>query len=273
MGYPGLAQQDNVENAPYSYFSIQSVKTMSQWIQLNYVTNSVPKSNKKKFIIHVNTAFLLQGSAKDPDGDTRYYNWEQVDHAKSRCNHNDFSPTLKTGPIVRNYLPSTEPWRYIPNLERIKAGKLTDSGPSPEAWETVPTVPRTLTFAFVVIDRKLLSGEAGNTAVEMVGIKVIEGEPFRITSFNEPTTVEGGSTREVTWDVANTDRGEISASTVTISFASDGVYFNDILAAGVPNNGRAEVRFPEEATTTGRIRIRYDDHIIIAINTADITIN
>lgn len=93
-------------------------------------------------------------------------------------------------------------------MERIKAVKLTDSGPSPEAWETAPSVPRTLTFAFIVMDRKLLSGEAGNTAVEIVGIKVIEG----------------GSTREVTQDVANTDRGEISARTITISFASD---FND----------------------------------------------
>lgn len=133
--------------------------------------------------------------------------------------------------MFRVFQPTNVPYGFCPRLERIKEGKLTDSRTSyksPEAWETVPTVARDLNFAFVVRDRKIRSGEAGNVAVDKVLIKVFDVTPFSLTSFNMATIVNQRSKHTVTWEVGGTANPEINTKTVTIKLAADGKNFNDI---------------------------------------------
>lgn len=281
MGYPGKSGGGNdVELARYPYFTWVSTKLMIENINYHYFVKSIPKSNRKpvigdiktKFVIPTGTAFLLNGTATDPDGDTLYYLWEQSDQYTGVVSRFKYSHNLTSGPIIRNYNVVTESHRFVPKLERIKAGTLTDEGPFPQAWETVPTVPRTINFAFVVRDRKLLSGEAGNMDVKLVEIKVVQSEPFKITSFSSSASFSQGSTQNIQWNVGKTADSEINTKTVTIKFASDGINFDYILASKVPNNGSASIVFPSVTTRTGRIMIQGDDNIFISINTADITL-
>lgn len=68
---------------------------------------------------------------------------------------------------LRNYDITTEPSRFVPKLDRIKAGKLTDQMPNPEAWETVLSVPKFIRFAFVVRDRKLFSAKNSRKSLKL----------------------------------------------------------------------------------------------------------
>lgn len=280
MAYPGRTVYDNVRNIHIPYFTWTSSKIMMTTILMNDQLKTLPKKNRKpviqdmktRYVIPTGTAFLLNGKATDPDGDVLYYLWEQTDMFAGIVNHDTYSPDLEAGPIIRNYEPTLESYRFVPRLDRIKTGQLTDSKPWPQAWETVPNVARTINMAFVVRDRKLLSGEAGNTAVQIVEITVVESDPFKIISYNTPTTLTRGAQADVNWNVGNTAGSQINTPTVTIKFASDGVNFYDVLAERVPNNGHAVVTMPSQFTNTGRIMIQGDDNIFITINTGDITL-
>lgn len=253
---------------------------MLDHIATNWQLKTKPKSNKPpvisemktEYVIPQGTAFLLDGKATDPDNDKLVYQWENSDFCLSRVDHNNFGPKITECPIIRDYDPVYETYRFVPKLDRIKQGKLTDSGPDPEAWETVATVARNIKFAFVVRDRWILSWDMGNIAVKIVNIKVVEGEAFSITSFNTDSSFSRGSRQTVKWNVANTNQGEVNTPTVTIKFASDGEHFDQVLASKVPNNGSCDITFPSVSTTKGRIMIQGDDNIFIAINTHDITL-
>lgn len=280
MGYPGRVQENNVQGDPYSYFAFRNVQAMVQHIQRNFLTNSYPKANRKptispmktRYVIPTDTAFLLSGSATDPDNDTLYYNWEQIDSYTQVVNTRTYNHDLATGPLIRNYGPTRDSFRFIPKLDRIKSGELRDGKPV-KVWESVPSVARTLHFAFTVWDRKMLSGEAGNTDVKIVGIKVVQSAPFAFKNLKTNTRISRGSSQELQWEVGATAGEEINAKTVTIKFASDGINFNKVLAEKVPNNGRYTVTFPNETTSNGRLMIQGDDNIFITINTGDITLN
>jgi hypothetical protein len=61
----------------------------------------------------------------------------------------------------------------------------------------------------------------------------------------------------VTWNVAGTNEAPVNTATVDILLSTDGgATFPEVLAIGVPNDGRHRVNLPEIDTTQAMLKIR-----------------
>ena len=69
--------------------------------------------------------------------------------------------------------------------------------------------------------------------------------PFLVTSPNTAVTLDGGSTQNLTWNLANTDAAPVSTANVKITLSADGgITYPYTLAASTPNDGSAAVTSP-----------------------------
>ncbi|GJH40653.1 hypothetical protein RCZ04_12030 [Capnocytophaga sp. HP1101] len=238
--------------------------------------NAVPDiPDLKSYTIPYGTAYLLEGSATDPDGDALLYTWEESDNYTGVGNYS-FSPNSRSGATARSLLPSATTYRYIPRLERIVQGQLTQQNPKiDDAWETVLNLGRTLHWTLMVIDRPVGSYAMGNTAYKTIDV-VVSGEagPFKVSSHTEPSTWYVGQKVNLQWDVANTNKAPVSAEKVKILFSTDGGRtFAHTIATGLPNNGKAEVAVPDAIKTErGRFMVKAEENIFLAVNAGVISV-
>jgi len=288
MSYNGLC--GNGQNIPDSgeddnYFHASSLERMINYITFgigsncgtdNNIANTAPivdaSPNNPTYTIPINTPFELTGLANDAENDDLTYCWEQYDE------DGPGTPTLgKIGaaaasdplaPLFRSFPPTTSSTRTFPSLTNILAGNNTGL-----AFEALPSVDRSMTFALTVRDNNPIGG---SIVCDNIEIDVEDrGGAFGITSQNTSTTLLGGmgSTFTVTWNVAGTTGGNIQCAQVDILFSTDGGdTFPIVLANNTANDGNASVSIPNQITTEGRIKVICSDNIFFDINNADITI-
>ncbi|TDU43282.1 putative secreted protein (Por secretion system target) [Gelidibacter sediminis] len=273
MAYAGLCAPQNVQRASSDYFhqiSLQQIWTNitqgnSTCAILTATGNTAPKAMAgPSYNIPISTPFKLTGSSTDADGkSTHTYTWEQFDLGEA----GPATETTRYGPIIRSLNPSASPVRYIPRYEDV----LFNGGIS-TTWEKLPSIERTLTFAFTVRDNDTRGGQ---TAVDVMEVHTIDAPgPFKVTSQNENITWEIGATKKVTWDVANTNRAPINTPTVNIKLSIDGgVTFPYILAANVPNDGAHDIKVPNGTETSkARILVEGVGNIFYNVNTTNFKI-
>lgn len=286
MSYAGITGANNVQNYADPYFhyvSIEQILTNLQnrtcWVG-STITNNPPVANAgNDYTIPKGTAFLLQGTATDSDGDTLYYNWEQIDDGT--ITNTTFGPTNTSGANFRSRPPNTSPERYMPIIERIIAGQLTETNPTVTAnntsWETVSDVARDLNFAFTVRDRNITGGTGqtpqGSSNTMKVTVDGASG-PFAVTSQNTAGhIVFAGDSETVTWDVAGTDGGAVNTPNVDILLSTDGGFtFPTTLATNVANDGSHNVTLPIIQTTTARVMVKGSGNIFLAMNSTNFEI-
>ncbi len=275
MGYAGITQEDDVQPAGDDYFHYFSVLQISQYATTTSCAQTTPLTNTPPeigalpdFRIPVGTAFVLEGSASDPDaGDVLTYAWEQIDDGV--VSSANFGPENAAGANFRSLRPRVDSVRYFPRLDRVITGDLTQTDPvSGSAWETVATVDRELNFALTVRDNAPGGGQLNS---ELVKIRVEEeAGPFRLISQGTPQTYPMGSVQTLNWDVARTDGAPINAQLVDIYLSADGgLSFPFRIAQGLPNIGSANVQIPRVFTPFARFMVRASDNIFFAINSAD----
>ncbi|GIM54073.1 reprolysin-like metallopeptidase [Capnocytophaga cynodegmi] len=281
MGYAGVIDNQNVQKKTDPYFHHRSVYDIMQSVKGKRPATMLPSSNNppeidnlKSYTIPHSTAYLLEGSATDADGDNLLYTWEQSD-SRARGNYL-FSPTLKSGATARSLPPSTSSKRYIPRLSRIVSGKLTQSNPPiGSEWETVLTIGRTLNWSFMVLDKKPVTNAMGSTVYKTIQVVVdASAGPFQITSHTENSSWFAGQKQTITWDTASTNTGSINVKKVTVLLSTDGgITFPHVLAKGIDNNGIARITIPKTLRTTqGRYMVKADENIFLAVNSGTITI-
>ena len=282
MSYAGVSRDYDVQQHADPYLHHRTVYDITENLQSkscateNSTGNTPPEiPDLKSYTIPYGTAYLLEGSATDADGDALLYTWEQADNYTT-SNSYYFSPTMRFGATARSMKPSTQSYRYIPRLERIVAGTLTQQNPRKgDAWETVLNIGRTLHWTFMVIDRPLASNQTGNTVYKTIEVVVsADAGPFKVTSHNQNSTWVVGQKVKIEWDIANTNKAPISVNKVKILFSTDnGATFPHTLATGLANNGKAEVTIPASLKTTqGRFMIKAEENIFLAVNAGTITI-
>ncbi|WP_326552036.1 M12 family metallo-peptidase [Micromonospora sp. NBC_01813] len=193
-----------------------------------------------------------------------------------------------------------DPTRVFPDMAQILAGNTNaktgacPAAPEPPASgsatnltqalvdcysEFLPTADwvgydndRTMHFKLTARDGRVGGGGVGNAETEVV--LAPDAGPFLVTSQPVPSFYLGGSTQEITWDVAGTDAAPVDAAQVKISLSTDGAKtFPYVLAEAVPNNGSATVTLPNIDTTTGRIKIEAVGNVFFDLNDADIRID
>jgi hypothetical protein len=265
MAYAGICGSDNVQNNSDDHFHAISIDNM--WTRLNQAPtcsnntsngNTAPTVNAgTDYTIPYGTAFTLTGTASDPDGTTLSYCWEQVDVGTVAGVP---TPTSPTGPQFRSYSPVSTPDRTFPRLEDILDGDLTPQ------WEVMPSVARTMNFAFTVRDNGTPNG--GQTNRDDMTVTLANTGPFRVTA--PDTTNESfvtGATTNVTWDVAGTTANGINTSNVNILLSTDGgLTFPTVLAANTANDGSESITFPFIFEPYCRIKIEAVGNIYFAIS-------
>jgi subtilisin-like proprotein convertase family protein len=273
MAYAGICPS-NVQAHSDDDFNYVNVRDISANVQTGNstcafqtpLTNQPPTADAGlDYTIPKGTAFVLEGTATDPDGMASLtYNWSENDPEQSPGNAAPQS-TYNVGPMYRCISPQPSPNRYMPNLRTVVLNSLANT------WEVTPTVARTMDFSFIVRDNDVAGGQ---TASDLMTVTVDNAGPFVVTSQNTSTTWNAGATETVTWNVAGTNTGNVNCANVNIYLSVDSGYtYPYIVATNVPNNGSASIAVPVGVTTTtGRIMVRGAGNIFYALNSSLITI-
>ncbi len=276
MGYAGICAT-NVQGNSDAHFNYVNIRDISQNIKtgnstcarVTTISNNPPTAQAgPDFNIPKSTAFVLEGSATDPEGlASLTYNWSQNDPSRAPSNSSPQS-TWTSAPLYRSRMPVTSPNRYMPKILDIILGNLTPT------WEKTPSVGRILNFSFVVRDNDI---NGGQTDDDLMRVYVANAAgPFEVTSQANFGVVWNENAREtVTWDVANTTASPVSTPNVDIFLSTDGGFTYPItLASGVPNNGSATITVPTgNLTNKARVMVRGAGNIFFAINSRNFEID
>lgn len=215
------------------------------------------------FTIPKVTAFELEGSATDADGDALLYSWEGFDRGLSAGSWNSGSV-----PYFRSYAPDTIPYRMFPKLSVVLGGSTTGI-----KGEYYPQSAQTLNFRLAARDGKMGGGGVCYAATQVV---VANSGPFKVTDPNTAGIVwYQGAWPVVTWDVAGTDAAPVSCDRVNILLSTDGGFTFFEVVANTENDGVASVPVPSVSApvSTCRLRIECANNIFFDINDFNFSIS
>ena len=226
--------------------------------------NAIPTANAgSDFSIPKSTPFRLVGVATDADGlSTLTYNWEQIDNTPAQM------PPLATntvGPAFRSLPSKDSPIRYMPDLETVVGGNLSNT------WEVLASVERDYNFSFFVRDN---NAGGGGAARDDMMVSVVDVDPFTVTSQTTAESWDVGSTQTITWNVGSTNAAPINSALVNIRLSIDGgVTFPIYLKTDTPNDGTEDIVVPNNPSTDARIMVEASDNIFYNINPLNFTVN
>lgn len=271
MGYAGICSP-NVQNNSDPYFHAISIQEMTSRITstschstLSFSNAAPSLTNLQDYSIPVSTPFILTAEASDMDGDSLLYCWEQM--------NNQVAPmppqsTNTVGPTFRSKIAESSPSRYFPPLNNVVNN-------SPNTWEVLPSVGRTMNFRVTVRDLPQINGNAGCTDEKNMVVTTVSGAgPFIITSHNTPTIWEEGEVVTISWNVANTNIAPINCGQVEIVLSYDGgSHFSTVMGTNLPNIGSANVTVPVGTSAQARFMVKAINNVFYDVNNAHITIN
>ncbi|MBU0655462.1 MAG: hypothetical protein KJ914_10070 [Gammaproteobacteria bacterium] len=265
MSYSGLCEPDNVQTNSHEAFHIASINQIRAFAHTpgslgnlcadkTVQTNAAPTVDAGgDYIIPAGTPFELTGSGADADLDTLSYSWEQIDAGAASTILEDTSNNA----LVKVLAASSQPARTIPDIPLfLRVGY--------QRGHILPATTRAMNFALVARDG------AGNTAFDSMRVSVIDtGERFAVTS-PDSTSLTAGSTQEILWNTAGTDKTPIDCTAVDIDLTADGKDYLRLLQE-TENDGTASVTLP--TTLPGGfknyIRVKCHNNIFFALSATD----
>jgi len=274
MGYAGITGSTDVQPHSNDLFSTASIAQISVYLKtgngnacpvITNTGNNAPTANAgADRIVPMLTPFRLTGKGTDANGDNLSYIWEQVDAYEAGANTLPKTTTTK-GPEFRTYNYSTAKVRSFPSDTTVLRGA------TGWKWESLSGVDRDLNFRFTVRDNH---PGAGNNKSDNVLIKVTStAGPFKIISPNTAVSWVAGTTKTITWDVANTNLAPVNCANVKIVLSTNGgKTFTQVLKASTPNDGSEQIVVPNTATKKARIAIVAVGNIFYDYSDANFTI-
>ncbi|MCF2873640.1 MULTISPECIES: reprolysin-like metallopeptidase [unclassified Tenacibaculum] len=271
MAYAGICAPQNIQNNSDDYFHTISIKEM--WNHIQSVAscgtktdtgNTAPTADAgSDYTIPKSTPFVLRGTATDAQGTASLtYNWEQIDTESASV---PLESESTQGPAFRSLPSDTSPNRYMPKLSTIVAGNTSTK------WEVLPSVARTLNFAFTVRDNH---AGGGNSARDDMKITVTNDEAFTVTAPNSAVTWNTAETQTITWNKGKTDEAPINCAKVNIRLSTDGgLTFPILIKENVDNDGTEDIVVPNHPTTKARIMVEAADNVFYNVNSTDFIIN
>jgi len=269
MSYAGLCGSQNIQFPGDLYYHQISLASMFFHIQSSGVCpvdqtlsgNSAPTADAgADYLIPQGTPYKLTGTSTDPDGTGSHtYTWEQYDFGPAGAP----TDTTSAGPLVRSFLGTTNPIRFVPNIPDLLIT------PGSQTWERLVTVDRDINFRLTVRDN---DASGGQTAVDAMKATVTtQAGPFEVTSQSTPNQIvwTPGTTETITWNVAGTTANGINEANVNILLSTDeGLTYTTVLAANTPNDGTEDILVPDVDATKCRIMIEAVNNIFFNINEA-----
>lgn len=277
MGYAGITSYDTHLHSIDVFHSASIAQVQANMAgktcpTVTSLTHGAPIVNAGlDYIIPKSTPFILTGSAIDSNGDVMNYVWEQNDDGVGQTNANSAARIAKpTGSNWVNYLPSTTPSRYFPNIASVVANSPTTSGLDVTS-EALSSVARTLNFRLTARDNNILGGQTGFDDT-VITVNATAG-PFAVTAPNTSVSWVVGTNQTVTWDVAGTTANGVNTDFVDIYLSNDGGYtYPILLASRVPNDGSEVILVPNNIGTTKRIMVKGNNHVFFDISNSNFTI-
>ncbi|OXA81152.1 zinc-dependent metalloprotease [Flavobacterium frigidimaris] len=270
MAYAGVTGDYDIQNTSDDYFAYVSILQIQNTLAgkscpVNAaITNNPPTIDAgPDYTIPISTAFILNGTGSDAEGDTITYNWEENDNATTTSGGNSIAYSTKPdGPLFRSVVPNSSTIRYMPQLNYVLQNKLTTT------WESVSSIARTLHFTLTGRDNAADGAAQTNTDAMIVNVASFAG-PFAVTShINDGVSWWQGLSETVTWSVNNTNTLQGSTA-VNIKLSTDGgLTFPIILAANTPNDGSEVITLPTSVPSSKNCRILIEPtaNIYYAIN-------
>jgi subtilisin-like proprotein convertase family protein len=273
MGYAGICPA-NVQAHSDDYFGYVNIRDISSNVKtgtssscpvIANFSNRAPVVNAgSDYVIPKSTAFMLTGTASDPDGDAVTYNWEQNDPQNPNSTAAPAATRL-LGPMFRTSPSTTSPVRYMPSLATVLTGATANT------WEVCPSVARDLNFSLTVRDNR---AGGGQTASDLMKVTVNgTAGPFIITAPNTAVSWAAGTTQTVTWNVAGTTANGVDTPYVDIYLSTNaGASFPLLVASKVPNDGSETIAIPNVAGTQNRIMVKGYNNIFYDVSNTNFTI-
>ncbi len=275
MAYAGICGTDDLQPHSDPYFSFISFQEIVAYtttagsagntsaVQTSTGNNAPTVSAGSNYTIPANTPFVLTATGSDPDGNTVTYGWEERDTGAALALSGGDNGA---SPLFRSYNPTTDPTRTFPRLSKILANSTAIDG------EVLPTTSRSLKFRVTARDNR--AGGGGVNQADMTVTTVNTAAAFALTSQNTAVTYAGGSTQNITWNVAGTTANGINVANVKISLSIDGGNtYAYVLVPSVANSGTAAVQMPYGLSTTqGRFKVEAVGNIFFDVNNANTTI-
>ena len=265
---------NNLQNDPDDYFHGASIDQIVAHLEnldtagvgtITTAVNQIPVvTASNDFTIPAGTPFSLSASGTDADGDTLFYNFEQMDLGAAQ-NVDPLDADNGSSPLFRSFEPSVADssgtfTRVFPQLSDILSGTATKG-------EQLPATNRSLNFRATVRDQQ------GGTSGDDVLLTVVNtGSIFEVTNLNSTTTLTGGSNQELTWDVAGTTANGINVSNVEILLSTDGGLTFPTALATTSNDGSHTLALPNIDTTFARFMVRAVGNVFFDISNANLTI-
>ena len=278
MGYAGITS-DNVQMSSDAYFHYKSVDQVLTNLEAKpatcgtsetITTNTPPVIGAlTSYTVPKGTAYYLDATATDAEGDAINYTWEQTDSVTALASiSGDTGWGYNTqGALTRSRFGTASGRRYFPSFPLVMNGILTNktdaaNNPNPN-WETVSYVPRTLSYAVTVRDqnaqRPMLSSSEVNTIIGNDG-------PFKFNGLTTSSVLYKNANNVIQWEVANTNVAPYNSPTVKIDYTSDnGATWTDLVAS-TPNTGSFTVQMPNTITTPIKLRISSIGNVFYAVS-------
>ncbi|MDQ0592698.1 hypothetical protein QFZ37_001067 [Chryseobacterium ginsenosidimutans] len=252
MGYAGITGATDVQMHSDAYFHVASILQVEENLSTTTcdvettVTNNPPVIGAlTDYTIPKGTAFVLTGTATDPENDPMTYTWEQFDSTDVPVTAVTGNNT--TGALFRSWTPTaTGNTRYFPKFSSVLAGNLT----VPADWETVSNVARATNFVLTVRDNNPIS-TSQQTQSDIVTVTVGSNGPFKVNS----AEVYHNLSAPLLWDAAGTVAAPYNTANVKIDYTTNNGTTWTVLSASTPNDGAENYMFPA-ALNGQNIKIR-----------------
>lgn len=271
MGYAGITY-DNVQMSSDAYFHYSSIDQIltnvenksSCGIASNITLNTAPSiAAVPAYNIPKGTAYYLDASATDAQGDTLNYTWEQYDSVDEDATISGdsgwgYNPQ---GSIARSFFGTTSGRRYFPSLPLVMNGTLTNK----PTWETVSYVPRQLHYAVTVRDNHAVNPMVSSTETT---VTVGNAGPFKFNGLTTASVLYNNAMNNIQWDAASTTAAPYNVANVKIDYTTDnGVTWTDLVAS-TANTGSYNVQMPSGITGAIKLRISAIGNIFYAVSPA-----
>jgi Metallo-peptidase family M12/Secretion system C-terminal sorting domain len=267
MAYAGICDINDVQPHSDAYFCIRSLNAAATFINGNgNCSVNTPSGNTANtfttiadtFFIPYLTFFELSKKAIDADGDAITYCWEQYDRTTTGINWD--APTTRN-PIFRSFDPTNDSNRVFPKIENCLKNIYAIIG------ERAPDTNRNMRFKLCTRDVHNGYGSYNYNDDSVVVRSVITPSLFRVSSQNTAATITGGTTGNITWNVAGTDVGTIATPRVNIYLSTDSGYtYPIVLANNVANDGSQNIVWPPINAKACRVKVKGADNIFFDLN-------
>ena len=218
------------------------------------------------------TAFVLTGSAVDPDSDPMTYQWDQM-NAGAATNASTLGTDNGSNALFRAYLATSTPERVFPTMTTLLG---TNADPYASKAETLPTENRILKFRLTVRDNN-----GGVDEDDMLVTVNGDAGPFEIIQPNINVSLDPDLPQLIEWNTACTDIAPISCTDVDILVSVDGGQtYSSVVNGSTSNDGSQKIILSNAAnvtsstnTTTARIKVVCTNNIFFDISDVDFEIN